>query len=172
MAKDTKPTRRANEDIKYRGFVRVIVEGEEPEIMDIFYARKKANEMGLDLVEINMNVNPAIVKICDYGKMMYEEKKKAKREKSNAAPEIKEIQLTANIAEHDLETKAKAVSKFIENGSKVRVVLKLKGRELNNKSVNCRSIYSFLEMVSDFAQAETLPKEEGNKFIVVLKRKK
>ena len=84
---------------------------------------------------------------------------------------LKEIQLSVNITEHDLQTKANNAKKFIENGNKVKVTLTMKGRELSRREENKRSILEFIVMLEDVAVPESQPRDDGNKTIVILKKK-
>jgi translation initiation factor IF-3 len=126
--------------------------------------------MELDLVEIQGKSDVPIIRICNYEKMLYELKKAAKKNKQQAKP-LKEIQLSVNIAKHDLETKANNAKKFIEDGSRVRVILAMKGRELSRREDNKKSILEFIVMMDDVAVPESTPKDEGNKTVVILKKK-
>jgi translation initiation factor IF-3 len=102
--------------------------------------------------------------------MLYELKKVAKKAKQNVKP-LKEIQLSVNIATHDLQTKANNARKFIEEGSRVRVTLTMKGRELSRREENKKSILEFIVMMEDVAVPEAAPRDEGNKTSVILKKK-
>jgi translation initiation factor IF-3 len=126
--------------------------------------------MELDLVEIKGKSDVPIVRVCNYEKMLYELKKNSKKNKQQAKP-LKEIQLSVNIAKHDLETKANNAKKFIEDGSRVRVTLSMKGRELFRREENKKSILEFIVMMSDVAVLEATPKDEGNKTVAILKKK-
>jgi translation initiation factor IF-3 len=84
---------------------------------------------------------------------------------------LKEIQLSVNIAKHDLETKVNNAKKFIEDGSRVRVILSMKGRELSRREDNKKSILEFIVMMDEVATPESAPKDEGNKTTVILKKK-
>jgi translation initiation factor IF-3 len=102
--------------------------------------------------------------------MIYELKKNAKKNKQAAKP-LKEIQLSVNISEHDLQTKANNAKKFIENGSKVKVTLTMKGRELSRRDENKKSILEFIVMLEDVATPEAPLRDDGNKTSVILKKK-
>lgn len=167
------PQYKVNEEIwvEGNGMVRVIGEGIEAKVMHITEARKIANGLDLDMILINERTNPPIVKIASYSKMMYELKKNAKKQAQNTKP-LKEIQLSVSIASNDLMTKVNKAKDFIKDGSKVKVVLSMRGREKQRREENKRSIYEFIDMLSDVATPESLPKDEGdNKTIVILKRK-
>ena len=97
-------------------------------------------------------------------------KKLEKKNKHNSKP-LKEVQLTVNIAKHDLETKVNNARKFIENGNRVKVVLSMKGRELSRREENKKSILEFIVMLEDVAVPESTPRDEGNRTTVILKRK-
>jgi translation initiation factor IF-3 len=161
---------RVNEEIRLFGDVRIVGEGIESHVVPIAEARKIAEKMELDLVEIQGRLEIPILKICNYEKMLYEMKKAAKKSKQNAKP-LKEIQLSVNIAKHDLETKANNARKFLEDGSRVRVVLSMKGRELSRREENKKSILEFIVMLDDVAVPETTPRDEGNRTSVILKKK-
>jgi len=161
---------RVNDEIRFSGNVRIVGEGIESEIVPMSEARRRAEKMELDLVEIQGKLDVPIIRICNYEKMLYELKKNAKKNKQQAKP-LKEIQLSVNIAKHDLETKANSARRFIEDGSRVRVILTMKGRELSRREENKRSILEFIVLLEDVAVPEAAPMDEGNKTTVILKRK-
>ena len=164
------PDFRINDEIYGNYNVRIVGEGIESKVVPLAAAKKIASEMELDLIEINKNVNPPIMRIASYEKMMYELKKAAKKNKQSAKP-LKEIQLSVNITEHDLQTKANNAKKFIENGSKVKVTLTMKGRELMRRDESKRSILEFIVLLEDVAVPEAQPRDDGNKTIVIFKKK-
>jgi translation initiation factor IF-3 len=159
-----------NDEIRFNGNVRIVGNEIESRIVSMQEARKIANSMELDLVEIQGNIETPIIKICNYEKMVYELKKTAKKNKQASKP-LKEIQLSVNIAKHDLETKANNARKFIEDGSRVRVILSMKGREMSRREENKKSILEFVVLLEDVAVPEAAPRDEGNKTVVILKRK-
>ncbi len=161
---------RINDEIRVGGNVRIVGEGIESKVVTMSEARKIAEDMELDLVEIQGKSDVPIVKVCNYEKMLYELKKAAKKNKQQVKP-LKEIQLSVNIAKHDLETKANNAKKFIEDGSRVRVTLAMKGRELSRREDNKKSILEFIVMMDDVAIPESAPKDEGNKTVVILKKR-
>ena len=161
---------RVNDEIRFNGNVRIVGNDIESKIVTMSEARNIANKMELDLVEIQGNLEIPIIRICNYEKMLYELKKAAKKSKQNVKP-LKEIQLSVNIAKHDLETKANNARKFIEDGSRVRVTLTMKGRELSRREENKKSILEFIVMMDEVATPESAPKDEGNKTTVILKKK-
>ena len=161
---------RVNDEIRIGGNVRIVGEGIESKVVTMSEARKIAEDMDLDLVEIQGKSDVPIVKVCNYEKMLYELKKAAKKNKQHVKP-LKEIQLSVNIAKHDLETKANNAKRFIEDGSRVRVTLAMKGRELSRREDNKKSILEFIVMMDDVAVPESTPKDEGNKTVVILKKR-
>jgi translation initiation factor IF-3 len=161
---------RVNDEIRIGGNVRIVGEGIESKVVTMSEARKVAEDMELDLVEIQGKSDVPIVRVCNYEKMLYELKKAAKKNKQQVKP-LKEIQLSVNIAKHDLETKANNAKKFIEDGSRVRVTLAMKGRELSRREDNKKSILEFIVMMDDVAVPESTPKDEGNKTVVILKKR-
>ena len=161
---------KVNDDIRIRGNVRVVGEGINSSVVSIDEAREIAKEASLDLVLINDSQSIPIVKVCNFEKMVYEMKKLEKKNKHNSKP-LKEVQLTVNIAKHDLETKVNNARKFIENGNRVKVVLSMKGRELSRREENKKSILEFIVMLEDVAVPESTPRDEGNRTTVILKRK-
>jgi len=161
---------RVNDEIRFKGNVRIVGEGIESKVVTMAEASKIADEMELDLVEIQGNLEVPIIRICNYEKMLYELKKSAKKNKQSAKP-LKEIQLSVNIAKHDLETKANNARKFLEDGSRVRVTLSMKGRELSRREENKKSILEFIVLLEDVAVPEAALRDEGNKTVVTLKRK-
>lgn len=171
--KGNTPSYRINNEIFIEGspMVRLITPEGKNEVIHISKAKDIAREMELDLIEINPNGNPPVVKIADYSKMLYELKKSAKKQQHNSKG-LKEIQLSVSIAENDMKTKANNAAKFIQAGSKVKVVLQMKGREKARREENKKSIYKFITMLEDIAVPESMPKDEGDsKTIVILKKK-
>lgn len=124
--------------------VRLVFEGTN-EIVPIEFALRQADEAGLDLVVVSDKSDPPVVRIQDFKKLEYE-RKKAKK-KQAATTELKEIQLKVNIADHDLETKVSAIKRFLERGDKVKVVVKLKGRERDTPERAQQLINRVSEMV-------------------------
>lgn len=143
----------------------------DSEVMMLYDAKKLADSLNLDIIEINPYQKPPILRIDDYDKWLYKEKKKEKESKQNKV-ELKEVQLSSNIGKHDLEIKARKAKEFVSNGNKVKVVLTMKGRELARREESKRSLYEFILMVEDVAVPESMPRDEGTRSIVILKKKK
>lgn len=165
---------RSNDELYGNYDVRVLYLTEDGEnsnkICRLREAKEMAYEMGLDLVEINPKSNPPVMRICDFSKYMYDLKKQAKAKKQNKV-ELKEIPLSVNISMHDLEIKAKKAREFILKGDKVKVTLMMKKRELLRREENKKSILEFIMLLTDVATPESMPKDEGNRTIVILKKK-
>ena len=161
---------RVNDEIRFNGNVRIVGSDIESRIVPMSEARNIANKMELDLVEIQGNLETPIMRICNYEKMLYELKRAAKKSKQNVKP-IKDIQLSVNIAKHDLETKANNARKFIEDGSRVRVTLSMKGRELLRREESKKSILEFIVLLDDVAVPEAPLRDEANKTTVILKKR-
>ena len=161
---------RINDEIYGYSQVRIIGDDVESKIVSLREAKNIAESMDLDLVEVNSKINPPILRICDYSKFLYELKKNAKKNKQ-IQTQVKEIQLSVSIAQHDLETKAKQAINFLNKGDKVKAVLVMRGRELSRREENKRSILSFIEFVGENGVVESM-KDEGNKTIVILKKNK
>ena len=182
MAKKTlrkeKTTVRANEEIPYEE-ARVIYkehnnadsENDFNKIMKISDAMKFAEDKGLDLIEINPNAKPPIIKVYDYTKYIWELKQIEKKKKKNVV-DTKEIQLSVNISKHDMETKAKHAKEFLSKGEKVRVILIMRGRELTRREESSKSFYEFLSLMGDDISYDFPPRNEENKIVTVLRRKK
>jgi translation initiation factor IF-3 len=152
--------------------VRVIGDG-EPQLMSSFEASKLAQSLGKDLILINEHQNPPIVKIEDYNKFIYNLEKAEKEKKKNTnKSELKEIQLSCEIASNDLQTKARKAKEFIEDGDKVRLVLPLKGRQKQMAERGESVLERFYELLSDICVHEDFPKLEGSKWTMTIKAKR
>ena len=169
---------RLNDDIVNYDKVRLIYKEHSSEegpndfnkVVSLSEAKKISVKMSLDLIEINSKTTPPLIRLCDYSKFLWEQKKKEKTKNRNSIS-MKEIQLKANIADNDLETKAKAALKFLNSGHKVKVVLTLKGREMSRKEYSKESFYKFLSIVGEDVLFEMKPKDEGNKTFAIIKKK-
>lgn len=161
---------KVNDEINGFDNVRIVGENIESKIVSLDEAKKIASDLELDLVEVNLKITPPVLKICNYEKLIYEMKRNEKKNKQVILP-IKEIQLSVNICMHDIEIKAKQAMNFIEKGHKVKVILTMKGRELSRRDESKKSLLEFLTLTEDVASIESL-KDDGNKSIAILKKKK
>ena len=159
-----------NEDI--RGVARVLLidaEGEKQGEMPISAALEAAREAGLDLVEVSPNSNPPVCKILDYGKFRFlEQKKTAEQRRRQKTVEIKEIKLRPGIDDHDYDTKMKAVRRFFEEGDKVKVTLRFRGREMAHQDIGFRLLERVRVETETLAKVEAHPSMEGRQMVMVL----
>ena len=132
-------------------------------------ALEKAQDAGLDLVEISPNAEPPICKILDYGKYKYEQQKKAaEAKKKQKIVELKELKIRPSIEDHDLQVKLKAARKFIGEGNKVKFTLRFRGREMAHINLGRDVINRLREELSDIAKIELHAKMEGRQMIMIL----
>ncbi|MBQ6426632.1 MAG: translation initiation factor IF-3 [Clostridia bacterium] len=150
--------------------VRVIDEnGTQLGIMAIADAQKLAYQKDLDLVKISPNSNPPVCKLMNYGKYRFEMIKREKEQKKNQKViEVKETRLSATIDTHDMEVKAKATRKFLQDGNKVKVSIRFRGRQITHGDIGEEVMDKFYEMLSDCAVKEKAPKQEGRNMLMVL----
>jgi len=150
--------------------VRVI--DENGENLGVMYTREaidQAAEVGLDLVEVSPNADPPVCKFLDVGKFRYEAQKKANlARKSQKTQEIKEIKMRPNIDDHDYETKMRSVVKFIEEGDKVKLTLRFRGRELSHQQLGMNLLRKVQDDVAEIAKVEAFPRMEGRQMLMVL----
>lgn len=132
-------------------------------------ALQKAQNAGLDLVEVSPNADPPVCKILDYGKYKYEQqKKKAEAKKKQKVIEIKEIQLRPGIDENDFQVKLRAIRRFIEEGNKVKVSMRFRGREIAHHELGMQVLERLREELLETVKVENQPKLEGKQMIMVL----
>jgi translation initiation factor IF-3 len=153
--------------------VRVVGDGIEAGVYTIQKALEMAREAELDLVEIAPNSDPPVCKIIDYGKFLYEQKKKAKEMKARAAKiVIKDIRFGPHTDEHDYEFKKKHAIKFLQDGCKVKAFVFFRGREIAFKEQGEILLLKFASELEEYGKAEQLPVLEGKKMQMVLAPKK
>ncbi len=162
-----------NEAIRFPEVLVIDSDGTQLGKMTRRQALDKAYEEELDLLCVAPKANPPVCKIIDYGKYRFQNQKKAKEaKKKQHVIEIKEIQLTPQIGMHDLEIKAKKAKEFFEEGNKVRVVVRFRGRQLSHTEVGEEVLQKFITIVQDYSQIEKQPVLEGRNLTVVLSAKK
>ncbi len=128
-----------------------------------------AQQAGLDLVEIVPNSEPPVCKILDHGKFKYEQqKKKAEAKKKQKVIELKEIQMRPMIDDNDFEVKCRAIKRFLEEGNKVKVCMRFRGRELSHQEIGMDLLLKVREDFDEIAKVENLPKLEGRQMIMVM----
>jgi len=141
-------------------------------VYPIAEALKIANTLGLDLIEISPNSTPPVCKIMEFSKFQYEKKKKEKDNKKNQRiSQLKEIGLSPEIGEHDLETKARKGKEFLERGDKIKVVLLFKGRTIVFKERGEITMLKFADILKDFGTPEAMPKLEGKRMSFIIRPK-
>lgn len=162
-----------NEQIREKE-IRVIGEnGDQLGIMSAAEAQKIADEAELDLIMIAPAAKPPVCRIVDYGKYRYEQLRKQKdAKKKQKTMEVKEIRLSPNIDENDLNTKANQARKFIEKGDKVKVSLKFRGREMAHVQTGREIMENFCERLSDIASVDKAARMEGRNLIATLAKKR
>jgi len=158
-----------NEQIRDKNLRVISDEGEQLGIMSAREAMNIAQERGLDLVKVSPNAQPPVCKIMDYGKFRFEQAKKQKEAKKNQKViTIKEMRLSTNIDKHDLDVKAKNVSKFLKAGDKVKISLRFRGRQMTHTDLGREVMAQFFAMVEDVAVMERGAKMEGRSMFMIL----
>ncbi len=153
--------------------VRVVGDNMEPAILQIKEALALADEQGLDLVEIAPGANPPVCKILEYKKFLYDQKKKQKDIKANAAKVvIKEIRLGPNTDDHDFNFKLKHAQKFLSDGAKLKVYVFFKGRSIIYKEKGEVVLLRFAQELEELGKVEQMPKLEGKRMIMLIASKK
>jgi translation initiation factor IF-3 len=128
-----------------------------------------AEQAGLDLVEISPGTQPPVCKILDYGKYKYQAQKKANEaRKKQKTIEIKEIKIRPNIDTHDYDVKMKAIKRFFEEGDKVKVTLRFRGREMAHQELGFDLLQQVRKDTADLAKVESEPRFEGRQVVMVL----
>ena len=146
--------------------------GEKLGVVSFEEALEKAESKNLDLVLVSPNANPQVCKIMNYGKYKFEQAKKEKEaKKKQKVLETKEIRVTPNIEEHDFGFKSKNAKKFIEDGNKVKITVKFRGRELNNVKAGESVLNKFIDALNEVAVVEKSPKLEGRNMFTILAKK-
>ncbi len=161
-----------NEEIRDRE-VRVIDDkGEQLGLMSAAAAQQLADERNLDLVKIAPQAKPPVCKIMDYGKYRFELAKREKEARKNQKViEIKEVRLSATIDQHDLEVKAKAATRFLGDGDKVKVAIRFRGRQATHSEIGRDVMKQFYEMLKDVCVIDKQPKLEGRNMTMFLSAK-
>ena len=161
-----------NEQIRAREVQVIDEQGEKKGLMKLNEALDLVYEKKLDLVLVAPNAQPPVCKIMNYGKYKFEQAKKEKEaKKKQKSFEIKEIRVTPNIEEHDFSFKAKNAKKFIQDGNKVKITVRFRGREVNNSKAGEVVLNKFIEDMSDIAVVEKPPKLEGRNMFTILAKK-
>ncbi len=161
---------RANRDIRGVREVQLIDDtGQNRGVVPFIDALRAAEEAGLDLVEIAPNSAPPVCKLLDYGKFRFnEQKKQAEARKKQKTVEVKEIKLRPGIDDHDYDVKMKSMKGFFEEGNKVKITLRFRGREMAHQGIGLRVLDRVREDTADLAKVESEPNLEGRQVTMVL----
>ena len=146
--------------------------GEKLGVKSLTEAINIAEEKNLDVVLVATNANPPVCKLMNYGKYKFEQAKREKEAKKKQKTfEIKEIRITPNIEEHDFGFKSKNARKFLEDGNKVKITVRFRGRELNNVKAGEAVLNKFIDELEDISVLERKPKLEGRNMFIMLAKK-
>ncbi len=160
---------RANEDIQADPVRVVDADGEMVGVIGLQEAIDLAMEVGLDLVEVSPNADPPVCKILDYGKFKYEAQKKANEaRKKQKVIEVKEIKMRPGIDDHDYEVKMKAVRRFLDDGDKVKMTIRFRGREMAHQDLGLKVLERVRDELGEVAKVEQHPRPEGRLMTMVI----
>ena len=169
------PTRdgpRVNEEIRIPQVRLIDQDGEMQGVLTVREAMQRAFAAGLDLVEISPNADPPVCKILDFGKFKYEQQKKRNEaKKKQKVIEIKEIKVRPNIDENDYQVKMRAMKSFIEEGDKVKVTLRFRGREMAHQDIGVRVLERIRSEMDVSTKVEQMPRLENRQMVMVLSPK-
>lgn len=163
-----------NERIRFPSVMLIGPNGEQLGVMSSREAQERANDYELDLLCVAPNAKPPVCKILNYGKYRFEAQKKAKENKRNQAlhmVDLKEIQITPQIGEHDLLTKVNRAKEFLEKGDKVKVVLRYRGRQLAHIEVGKAVLDKFINYLTEVSTIEKPAMMEGRFMVAILASK-
>jgi translation initiation factor IF-3 len=160
---------RVNEEIRAREVQLIDQNGGNRGVVETRIALDLATEAGLDLVEISPNTTPPVCKILDYGKYKYQaQKKAAEARKKQKIVEVKEIKLRPMIDDHDYDVKMRAMRRFFEDGDKVKVTLRFRGREMAHQELGTKLLDRVRDDLATLAKVEMEPRFEGRQMVMVL----
>ena len=160
---------RINGEVNAREVRLIGVDGEVVGIMSGREALKMAEEADTDLVEISPNATPPVCRLMDYGKFKYQEQKKAAEARAKQKIiQVKEIKLRPGTDENDYQVKMRNIKRFIEDGDKVKVTLRFRGREMAHQEIGMRQLERIREELAEMAQVESMPKLEGRQMVMML----
>jgi translation initiation factor IF-3 len=160
---------RVNRDIRVREVQLIDTDGENKGVVLTFDAIKMAEDQGLDLVEVAPNAQPPVCKIMDFGRFRFQEQKKsAEARKKQKIIEIKEIKLRPGIDKHDYEVKMRAMKGFFEEGDKVKVTLRFRGREMAHQDLGIKVLDKVKADTLEIAKVESEPSFEGRQVTMIL----
>ncbi len=147
----------------------VAADGEVLGVIPTDEALAKAEEAGLDLVEMAGNVDPPVCKILDYGKLKFvDQKRKAEARKKQKTIDIKEIKMRPGIEQHDYDVKMRAMRRFLEEGDKVKVTLRFRGREFAHQDLGMKVLHRVKDDLVEEAKVESMPRMEGRQMVMLI----
>lgn len=160
---------KVNERIRAKEVRVIAADGEQLGIMSVPDARKAAEDVGLDLIEVAPNAQPPVCRIMDYGKFRYEQRKKSKEaQKKSKQTEIKMVRLRPNTDDHDINFKMRNARKFLEERDKVKITVIFRGRELSHPELGYELIQQVMTTLTDIATVEQKPTQEGRMLVMML----
>ena len=160
---------RVNDQIEAAQVRLIDARGEMLGVLSLYQALAIADEAGLDLVEISPNAEPPVCKVLDFGKYKYElQKKENEARKKQKVIEIKEIKMRPGIDDHDYEVKKRAMVRFLEEGDKVKVTLRFRGREMVHQELGHQLLDRLKEDLGQLCKVEALPRMEGRQMTMVV----
>ncbi len=160
---------RVNEKIRALEVRLIGEEGAQLGVLSTREALERAQEVGLDLVEVSPDAVPPVCKLIDYGKYKYQQSKKAQEaKKKQVVVEVKEIQITPSTDKHDLQTKQNHIRRWIEEKCRVRVYVRFRGREMSHSEIGFRTLSELLSPLDAFITQEAPPKFEGRRLAVTI----
>lgn len=160
---------RVNDEISIPKVRLVDADGEQVGVVSIEEALQIAEEAGLDLVEVAPQAQPPVCKVLDYGKMKYEsQKKKSEARKKQKVIDVKEIKMRPMIDQHDYDVKLRNMRRFLEDGDKVKVTIRFRGRELAHQDLGLKLLDRVREEIDELAKVEQEGKMEGRQMVMVV----
>jgi translation initiation factor IF-3 len=165
----SKEQQQVNDAIRAREVRLIGANGEQLGIQPLREALRMAQEQNLDLVNVAPQAKPPVCRIMDYGKYRYEQSKREKEARRNQKiVQLKEVRLSPSIEDHDVQTKLKNVVKFLEQGDKVKLSIRFRGREITHQDLGRRVLVRMAKEVKEISDIERQPKLEGRQMIMIL----
>jgi translation initiation factor IF-3 len=161
-----------NREIDHPSVRLIAPDGDMLGVVSIREALYAAEEAGLDLVELSPNADPPVCKILDFGKYKYEtQKKKNEARKKQKTVDVKEIKLRPNIDDNDYQVKLRNARRFLDEGDKVKVTLRFRGREMAHQDLGMNVLVRVRDELEELSKVEQMPKMEGRQMVMVLSPK-
>lgn len=162
-----------NEQIRDREVRLIDVDGEQLGVVSINEALDRAYEQGLDLAKVAPNAKPPVCRILDYGKYKYEQAKREQEAKRNQKViNVKEVRLSPNIEEHDLQVKANQANRFLKSGDRVKVSVRFRGREMGHTDIGKEVLDRFVELTEEEGMIEKPARMEGRNMVMFLEQRR